>query len=73
MVIALFHRDRPSSLVSMLRARGHTVLSFDAANISSQDLSKKEAQHRVYDEIARADFVFMSPPCSSANIALSPP
>ena len=72
-IVVLFHRDRPHSLVSMLRNKGHKVISFDIVNSSSQDLSRTEAQHRAYDEIGRANFVFMSPPCSSANIAVTPP
>ena len=72
-VVALFHRDRPNSLVSILRDQGYTVVSFDIANSSSQDLTLADAQNRVYDEIMRASFVFMCPPCSSANIAVTPP
>ena len=72
-VIAVFHRDRPDSLVSILRSHGHTVSSYDIANSAAQDLTKPEAQHRVLDDIRGADFVFLCPPCTSANIAVQPP
>ena len=61
------------NLATILRERGHTVTCFDTAICSSQDLTQPNAQRRVLALAARADFVFMSPPCLTASIAYDPP
>ena len=70
-VLVLFHRERPMSLMAFLRDLGHAVKSRD--KVDGCDLIQPANQHRVLDELSSFDFVFLCPPCTTANIAFDPP
>ena len=71
-ILVLFHRERSLSVMEFLRVMGNSVESCDIRNSIKQDLSVVPTQYRVLDAIPTFDFVFICPPCQSANIAFDP-
>ena len=71
-MLALFNRERQNGIVDYFRRDGHQATSRDILNSPKEDLADPSTQQQILDSIPTYNFVFMSPPCTTACIAFQP-